>query len=213
LEDDEILGESLKDLLEGEGFEVEWVKESQRALDVTFLKRFSLWIFDVKVPGMDGFELLKSLRAAGDRTPAIFVTALTDIDSIAKGFESGAEEYIKKPFDFDELLIRIKALLKRSYLSGADEIEFADLKFDPLAEKLYKNGEPLHLPPLQMRLLKLFMKNCCKVLSKEEIIWEISGGEEISPDALRVHINRLRKIGLPIKNIRKVGYILERADE
>ena len=114
LEDDHMLAESLIELLESENFDIVHVLNSQKALDKTFLQKFDLLLLDVNVPLFNGFELLKSLRDSGDKTPAIFLTALTDIASLSKGFDAGADDYIKKPFDFDELLIRINAILKKN---------------------------------------------------------------------------------------------------
>ena len=114
LEDDQVLAESLIELLESENFDIVHVLNSQKALDETFLQKFDLLLLDVNVPLFNGFELLKSLRDSGDKTPAIFLTALTDIASLSKGFDAGADDYIKKPFDFDELLIRINAILKKN---------------------------------------------------------------------------------------------------
>ncbi len=209
VEDDVTLGETLKELLEKNGFEVVWVSDGQSALDTTYYQKFDLWLFDVKVPFLDGFELLKSLRDAGYETPTIFITALTDINSLSTGFEIGADDYIKKPFDFDELLVRIKALLKKRFSNKKEYIKYKNLSYNIEKEEISLDGEKIHLPPVQMRLLKLFLKNIGKTLPKDEIIWEISEDEEVSELALRVHINKLRKLGLNIKNIRKIGYILE----
>ncbi len=110
VEDDTTLAETLMDLLAYEDFHVTWVSDGQKALDATFVERFDLMLFDVNVPFVNGFELLKLLRESGDDTPAIFITALTDIASLSQGFEVGADDYLKKPFDFVELLI-VKRIL------------------------------------------------------------------------------------------------------
>ena len=115
LEDDEVLSETLIELLEDEGLEVTHVLDGEMALDATFVGHFDLLLLDINVPFLNGFTLLGSLRDSGDTTPAIFITALTDIVSLSKGFEIGADDYIKKPFDFDELLVRIQALLRKAY--------------------------------------------------------------------------------------------------
>ena len=113
LEDDIVLSETLIELLASEAFTVEHVSDGEMALDATFMRHFDLLLLDVNVPFVNGFELLKSLRDSGDKTPAIFITALTDVASLSRGFDVGADDYIKKPFDFDELLIRIHALLRK----------------------------------------------------------------------------------------------------
>ena len=138
LEDDEILYETLVELLEAESFEVVHVKDGREALDATFVSGFGVMLLDVNVPFIDGFELLEELREAGNKTPAIFLTALTDIASLSHGFEIGADDYIKKPFDFDELLIRIRALLKKRYSGGSSKIKIANFIFNTESEELYK---------------------------------------------------------------------------
>jgi len=103
LEDDKILCESLKEFLESEGYSVDTAHRGTEVFDLTFAKTYDLYILDVNVPDTDGFDVLEALKEAGDETPAIYITALTDINSISKGFAIGAEDYIKKPFDPEEL--------------------------------------------------------------------------------------------------------------
>ncbi|WP_456404489.1 response regulator transcription factor [Hydrogenimonas sp.] len=209
VEDDLTLGETLADLLKSEGFEVVWVKDGEKALDATFVGEFDLFLLDVKVPFVDGFELLRGLRESGDETPAIFITALTDIHSLSEGFESGADDYIKKPFDFDELLVRIRALIKKRYQAMGESVVYGDIRYDIDRDRLTRGGEPLHLPPFEKRLLRLLLQNIGKVVTKEEIAQRVAEEEELSEQALRVHINKLRKAGFSITNLRGIGYMLE----
>ncbi len=208
LEDDEVLSESLIELLESENFDITHVKNGQEAIDITYENRFDIFLFDVNVPLIDGFELLKSLRESGDKTPTIFLTALDDIASLAKGFEVGADDYIKKPFDFDELLIRIKALLKKRYNTYQKEINVDNFRFVIEKEELYLKNDFIALPPYELKLTHLFFKNLDKTLTKEYISEEIGNDKEISYGSLRVHINKLRKIGLPITTVKGIGYRL-----
>ncbi len=209
LEDDEILYETLIELLEAEGFDVVHVKDGQEALDATFVSQFDLMLLDVNVPFINGFELLKELRESGNATPAIFLTALTDISSLSRGFEIGADDYIKKPFDFDELLVRIRALLKKQY--NGTKAEIGDFVFDIEKEELYRNGKFIKLTPYETTITKILLKNRGNTVSKYELLDLLNEGEEMSEGALRVHINSLRKIGLPIITIRGVGYRFEKA--
>jgi DNA-binding response OmpR family regulator len=165
-------------------------------------------LLDVNVPFLNGFELLKSLRESGDITPAIFITALTDIASLSKGFDIGADDYIKKPFSFDELLIRINALLRKSYHTYAKEIRVDDFYFLIEKNELYHDKSFLALPPYELKITKLLFQNLNKTLQKEEIFEYLNEGSEMSEGALRVHINKLRKIGLPITTIKGIGYRL-----
>ena len=209
LEDDEILYETLIELLEAEGFDVVHVKDGQEALDATFVSQFDLMLLDVNVPYINGFELLKELREAGNKTITIFLTALTDIDSLSRGFEIGADDYIKKPFDFDELLVRIRALLKKQY--NGTKAEIGDFVFDIEKEELYRNGKFIKLTPYETTITKILLKNRGNTISKYELLDLLNEGEEMSEGALRVHINSLRKIGLPIITLRGVGYRFEKA--
>ena len=208
LEDDEILAESLMDLLEDEGFIIKHLSNAHAVLDATFNSSFDLYLFDVNVQGMDGFSLLQSLRESNDTTPTIFLTAMSDIASLSKGFDVGADDYIKKPFDFDELLIRIKALLKKSYKTLTNRITIGDFYFDIEKEELYKDDHFIKLSPYELNLAKLFFKNLNQTVQKEFIFDSLGEGKEMSEGALRVHIANLRKTGLQIDTIKGIGYRL-----
>ncbi|MFT7003949.1 MAG: DNA-binding response OmpR family regulator [Sulfurimonas sp.] len=209
LEDDLILGDTISDILENAGFEATWVKDSQVALHHTFSNNYNLFLFDVNVPFINGFELLKELRESGDITPAIFITAKVDIDSISKGFDVGADDYIKKPFELEELIIRINAQIKKSFKSYSNNILYKDLSFDIEKEKIYKDKVELHLTPSEYKLFELFMKNIGRTILKEEILYHIHNGDEGSEATLRVQISKLKKVGLEISNSRGVGYRCE----
>ena len=208
LEDDEILSETLIELLENEAFEVLHVKDGEAALDATFENNFILLLLDVNVPLLNGFEFLKSLRQSGDMTPAIFLTSLSDVASLANGFDVGADDYIKKPFDFDELLIRIHALLKKAYHTYQNELQVNNFRFVIDKDELYSKSNFIALSPYELQITKLFFKNLNKTVRKELIFEELAQGKEMSEGALRVHINKLRKIGLPITTIKGIGYRL-----
>jgi len=208
LEDDKVLAESLIELLESEEYEILHVTNGEDTLSATYDAKFDMYLFDVNVPDISGFELLKSLRESGDKTPAIFLTALNDVASLAEGFDVGADDYIKKPFDFDELLIRIHAILKKQYNSYRDEIKVGEFRFLIESEELYHRDSYVSLSPIELKLTQLFFKNLDKTLSKELIIDALHDGKEVSDGALRVHINKLRKVGLPLVTIKGVGYRL-----
>jgi len=208
LEDDEVLAETLIELLESEGFKVTHVTNGEMALDATFHTAFDLFLLDVNVPQLNGFELLKSLREADDTTPAVFITSLNDIASLSRGFEVGADDYIKKPFDFDELLVRMKALMRKSYQTHSSLVTVGDFSFDTQKDELYKNGIFVKLSPYELQIVKLFFKNLNQTLLKENLLLELDGGKEMSEGALRVHITKLRKIGLNIMTMKGIGYRL-----
>ena len=208
LEDDEILAESLEELLESESFSVYRVENGEEAIDIAYENHFDIYIFDVNVAKLNGFELLLQLRQSGDTTPTIFLTAMGDIASIAKGFDVGADDYIKKPFDFDELLIRIKAILKKQFHSFSNKIAVENFVFDIEKNELYRDGSFLALAPVELHLSRIFFKNLHHTLPKEVLLDELSNDKEMSEGSLRVHINKLRKLALPISTIKGVGYRL-----
>ncbi len=208
LEDDEVLSESLIELLEYENFTIVHAKDGQEAIDKTYEQKFDMFLLDVNVPNIDGFELLQSLRESGDKTPAIFLTALDDIASLSLGFKSGADDYIKKPFDFDELLVRIRAILQRQYNTYENKIKINNFYFNIDKNELYHSDKFISLPPYELKLTLLFFKNLDKTISKEYIFDELYYDKDMSEGALRVHINKLRKIGLPIVTVKGTGYRL-----
>ena len=208
LEDDEVLSETLVELLENEGFDVLHVENGEMAIDASYEKHFDLLLLDVNVPHLNGFDFLKSLRDSDDKTPAIFITSLSDVASLSKGFDVGADDYIKKPFDFDELVIRINALLRKTYHTYSDEIKVDNFRFIIEKNELYEGDKFIALSPYELNITKLLFQNLDKTLEKEQIFEYLYQGSEMSEGALRVHIAKLRKIGLPISTIKGIGYRL-----
>jgi DNA-binding response OmpR family regulator len=209
LEDDELFGESLVDLLEEESYKVTFCRNGQEALDATFHSKFDIYLLDINVPLIDGISLLKDLRHSDDKTPAIFLTSHTEKEVMVEGFVSGADDYMKKPFDTDELLLRIHALLQR--WQGVESEVCGDLRIEKEQKRIYKANEELDLSVKEYALLALLIRNAGKVVTKEMIIehlWHVS--ENVSSGAIRVYITRLKGIigSDMIENIRGVGYRL-----
>ncbi len=204
LEDDQILAQSLQELLEDEGYSVDVVYDGEEALEHSYKKEYKLYIFDVNVPEIDGFELLKSLRDADDSTPAIFMTALIDIKSMEEGFNSGADDYIKKPFDPDELIIRVKAKVAQKNA----KICFLDLDYDPASKELYQDGKLANLSETQLLIFDLLIQNINHVIDKEQLLDLLNIASDAS---LRVHVNKLKsRLGIEIRNVRGVGYMIDK---
>jgi len=203
MEDDIDLGETIQEILELEGYSVLLVKNGVEASEVTYDNKFDLYIFDINVPEFNGLELLEALRNAEDKTPTIFISALIDLETIAKAFDIGAEDYIKKPFFPQELLIRIKAKFNQQYKM----ISYQDIKYNPKTSEIYNKDKPIQLSKMRMELFDYFMRNIDKVVSSDDII-ETTNIKNIS--ALRVALTKLKQtINLNIKNIHGVGYRLE----
>ena len=208
VEDDIDLGESLQELLSDENFEVILVSDGNEALSSTYNSKYDIYLFDVDIPFINGFELLKSLRNSGDLTPCIFLTAKVDISSLSTGFDVGADDYIKKPFDFDELLIRITTQIKKSFNSYSNTILYKNISYNIDTQSILIHNDEVFLSPTELKLFELFIKNINKTISKEDILYSLHDGEEGSENALRVQISKLKKLGFDIINQRAVGYKL-----
>jgi DNA-binding response OmpR family regulator len=209
LEDDVLLGETLVDLLLEEDYNVVYCKNGQEVLDFTYKERFDLYLLDINVPIINGLNILRELRTANDKTPTIFLTSHKEKEMIREGFLSGADDYIQKPFDTYELLLRIKAVLKRT--NGDDNECISELCHDKKRKRIFYKKEELDLSQKEYLLLALLIKNVNQVVTKEMIIEELwNSSEEMSDGAIRVYINRLKHFldDAMIENIRAVGYRL-----
>jgi DNA-binding response OmpR family regulator len=197
LEDESALNETIAEYLEEQGYEVVAVFDGDEAQEKLYETRFDLLLLDVNVPGVDGFSLLKAARSSGTRTPAIFLTSRSALGDVEEGFESGADDYLRKPFALKELLLRIENLLKRNfYHDNANRIELGEkLFYDTSTLTLYRNGEAVTLGDKESRLLKLFIQRKGELIVHEVIkeeLWDFD--EEPSDDALRTYIKHLRQI-------------------
>lgn len=209
LEDDALFAETLVDLLEENDYSVQHSTNGQDALDATYNAKFDLYLLDVNVPLIDGMKLLQELRAANDETPTIFLTSHKDKEMLKAGFMHGADDYITKPFDTDELLLRIFALLKRVSSTKVEAV--GDLSHDATHKRIFYKEEPLELSKKEYELLLLLMQHVNAPVTKELIINELwSSAESGSDGAIRVYINRIKQLipELSIENIRGVGYKL-----
>jgi len=205
LEDDVELAETLKELLESESYRVDMVHNGNDAIDASYENKYQLYIFDINVPDMNGLELLESLREADDTTPAIFISALVDLNSISKAFSIGADDYIKKPFFPEELLIRVNT----KFLQVNKDVIYNNLRYVVHKKELYIDEKLIPLGEVQECLCDIFMTNIGNVLDKTILMDCLVNP---SATALRVALTKFKQItSLPIKNIRGVGYVLEKS--
>ncbi|MEA1917878.1 MAG: response regulator transcription factor [Campylobacterota bacterium] len=211
LEDDITFNETICDYLSDEDFEVTPAFSGYEAQDILYENSFDLLLLDVNVPQLNGFELLKLIRANGVNTPAIYITSLNSIDSLEEGFESGCDDYIRKPFELKELLFRVESILKREFFhSNNSLIELSsNTSYDTKTNMLIVDGIQNRLNNKDGKLLKLFMQHKNEIISHEVIqehLWDFD--ETPSDNALRTYIKNLRKlIGKEkIVSIKKLGY-------
>lgn len=212
VEDDETLSELISEYLSEQGYDVTVRADAKAALDTAYERKFDILILDVKLPKGDGFSLLRELRRLGDDTPAIFTTSLNALQDLEIGYKSGCDDYLKKPYELKELLLRIQILIKRKFSHVNDE--FIELnggyKFYPSSKTLRQNGQIINLSNKESELLALFLENKNALLSKETIFEKIwNYGEEPSELSLRVYVKNLRRIlgKDAIVNRRGDGYI------
>jgi len=211
LEDDLALNETVVDYFENLGFSITPVYDGNSALDTIYEQSFDLLLLDVNVPDINGFEILKSIRERDVTTPAIFITSLNSMSDVEDGYESGCDDYIRKPFALKELKLRVESILKREFFHASNsKIEISEnIYYDPESDLLRVDESEIQLKNKDAKLLKLFLQNRDKLVTHEtiyEALWEY--GEDISESALRTYIKNLRKyLGKEkIVSIKKLGY-------
>jgi DNA-binding response OmpR family regulator len=200
LEDDPNLSKTLMKYLKQNGYEVDWAKNGEEALDLSYENSYNLYLFDINVPLINGIDLLSDLRDANDNTPTIIISALVDIASVTKGFIAGADDYLKKPFDPEELLVRIQA--KTSSLKKM--LKFKNFEIDLQNDNIYKDEAELFMGQVQKSIFLTLVKNYPNPVTKDELLLLHENPSDV---ALRVNITKLKKnLNINIENVRGVGY-------
>jgi len=207
LEDDLYLRSTIEEELLSEGFAVTATDNSDTVVDLTFENTFDLYLFDVNVIGMDGFSLLKSLRESGDDTPSIFLTTKNKSSDVIEGFTIGANDYVKKPFDMGELLVRIKRFLNHKTMYTISK----NVLYYPQTYKVINNNNEITLKQKEGEIFEYFLRHADQIISKEQILENVYREEYITDSTFRGYINQIKvAIGKEhIRNIRGKGYIFE----
>lgn len=207
LEDDVILQEIIEEFLIEEGYTVESFFDGEKALDAIGASSYDLLLLDVNVPSIDGFEILSYLRDIGNTTPAIYITSLSGINDLKKGFDLGADDYLRKPFELGELQARIEHIIKLYKLE--DEIEFDGMKFVPKAHQIFLDEKIIDLRQKEAQVLEYFIRNTGKIISCDEIIENVWDNGHVPTHAtIRTYIKNLRKMFDKeyFENIKGEGY-------
>ena len=196
IEDEPKTVQSLKQGLEENNYDVSIAYDGHMGKQLALSHTYQLIVSDIIIPGINGLDLCRELRAQGIQTPILMLTALSTTDDKLNGFEAGADDYLPKPFDFKEFLARVKALIKRSNqtILDAQILKFADLEMDLNSSLVSRAGQMIHLTSKEFQLLEYFLRNQEKVISKAEIaenIWEVE--DENSSNLIEVYVNYLRK--------------------
>jgi len=207
LEDDLNLRDTIEEELEDEGFSVTSTAKSDEVIELTYEKRFDIYLFDVNVIGMSGFRLLESLREAGDETPTIFLTSKNNTADVIEGFDVGANDYLKKPFDIDELIVRMLRFLKRKKRYSISPT----VSYFPESLEVHNGEQKIELHHKDAQILEYFLGHKNQVVSKDQIIYDVYEGEFITDSTFRGYINKIKKaVGDEhLRNIRGQGYIFE----
>ena len=218
VEDDATLASGIARILEGEGHAVDVIASGEQAVLGARQERFDMVILDIGLPGIDGFEVLRRLRTAGQRLPVLVLTARDALDDRIRGLDLGADDYLAKPFAMPELAARVRALVRRSQAQTGPKIVHGPLTLDTLARRVHLNGEPLELAAREWAVLEVLLARVEKIVSKESIIQAVaSWGEELTPNAIEVYVSRLRAklepAGIRIRTVRGFGYMLEEYKE
>lgn len=211
VEDDPIVGDALTKSLGRARFDITWVRNGAEADDILRGGGFDLVVLDLGLPGRDGLSVLRDLRDCRDSTPVLILTARDGIEDRIRGLDFGADDYLLKPFDTGELLARCRALLRRAQGRGDDRIELGHLSLDLAAHSVTCDGQRLHLPQKEFRLLTYLAERRGKVVPKTQIEQMLYGWEDgAESNTVEVYVSALRrKIGAKtIRTLRGVGYMV-----
>ena len=213
VEDDESLGDAVKTGLSQFGFIVDWLKNGEIAKQILKSEIFELILLDLGLPKLSGLQLLQSIRQEGNTTPVIILTARDAVEDRIKGLDSGADDYIIKPFDLNELSARIRALTRRSQGRADTEIRYQNITLDPASYTVTLDNIPINIPRREFSLLFKLLENHGQVVTRDQLMQSIySWDEDVDSNTLEVHIHNLRKKlnANFIRTIRGIGYMVEK---
>lgn len=213
VEDDELLGDAVKTGLIQFGYIVDWLKNGEIAKNIIKTESFDLIILDLSLPKISGMTLLQTIRQAQNKTPVIILTARESINDRIRGLDAGADDYITKPFDLNELGARVRALTRRAQGRADTILQYANITIDPAAHSVLVDGQAINVPRREFALLQKLIESSGQVLSREQLMQSMySWDEEVDSNALEVHIHNLRKKlnAQFIRTIRGVGYLIDK---
>jgi two-component system, OmpR family, response regulator QseB len=209
VEDDELIGDGIATGLRDEGNAVDWVQDGDAALAALGTHEYAAVVLDLGLPRRNGLEVLRRMRAGGDRTPVVVLTARASVTERTTGLDAGADDYLGKPFSIDELTARLRAVARRSSGRASPVLKSGSIELDPAAHAVAVSGQPVALLAREFTLMQLLMENAGRVLPRERLEQALYGwNEEVESNAVEVHIHHLRrKLGKEsIVTVRGAGY-------
>jgi two-component system OmpR family response regulator len=215
VEDNLTLANGLAAVLRGSGYAVDMVHDGVSAAAVLATERFDAVVLDLSLPEMDGLDVLRTMRARQHDAAVLILSARGESDDRIKGLDLGADDYMAKPFDVEELEARLRALLRRKAGLKVSTVAFGDVVFDMNQRTFFANGVAIDLPAREVSLLETLFMRAGKVVAKQAIIESLAGfDEDLSANAIEQYVSRLRKRlaphGLTVRTARGIGYYLEK---
>ncbi len=215
VEDDPMIGRAVTDGLQGDGYAVDWVRDGEAAELALKHGPYDLAVLDLGLPRKDGFEVLKSLRRSRIEVPMLIITARDAVADRIAGLDHGADDYLVKPFDLDELLARARAVVRRRAGRASPEISYGALSLDPAKREVSWRGSRVELSAREFAVLETLMREPGTVVSRAKLEDSVYGwGQEVGSNSVEVHLHHLRKKldAALIRNVRGVGYRIARID-
>jgi two-component system response regulator QseB len=209
VEDDQMIAEAVRTALEQDGYVVDWVHDGAVAAAAITASAFDLVLLDLGLPRREGLEVLREARARGDATPVIIITARDDVHSRVAGLDAGADDYVVKPFDLEELAARMRSVLRRRAGRGDPVIEHGGIRLNTITHEVSHDGQPVALSAREYAVLEALLQRPGAVLSRAQLEDRLYGwGGEIESNAIEVYVHALRrKLGSDsIRTLRGVGY-------
>ncbi|NVC64338.1 response regulator [Vibrio sp. 05-20-BW147] len=213
IEDDTLLGQSMVTSLSRHGYTVDWLEKGSGVTSALKTEDFTAVILDLTLPDIDGLDVLRNIRSVGFNLPVVILTARDDIKDRVQGLDRGADDYLGKPFALEELLARLRVVIRRQSGSATEVIEVGELSLSLSDQSIRYQEAVLKLTRNEFKILAALMTNAGRVMSKDQLQQSLHGWDDSASDnAIEVHIHNLRKKApnVPIKNIRGVGYIIEK---
>ncbi|MHB9119454.1 MAG: response regulator [Burkholderiales bacterium] len=214
VEDDALLGDGIQKSLNHLGFTVDWLRDGKQAGHALACETYAAAILDLGLPGQDGFSVLQSLREAGSSLPVLILTARDDKPDKLKGFGLGADDYVVKPVDMEELAARLRALIRRTGGHATSRLRIGPVEIDPEARKVWREGEGVDVSAREFAILECLMQNAGRVLTRAQIEESLYGwGDSVESNTVEVFVHHLRKkLGADfIRTLRGIGYTVERS--